>query len=134
MKKIILIVEDLSEEIEKAKTAVIAKGFKVVVASNLEKAFQLIETIPVSGVITDLHFPERDGHQKADNPCGLAVVTRAIIKKLPVTICSNIDHHFALYLKTVMEDMRVITGQAIHFTMDSKDWEKAIIELEKIIQ
>ena len=133
MKKIILIVEDLLEEIEKAKNAVMAKGFKVVVASNLEKAFQLLDSISVNGVITDLHFPEMEQHTKNDNPCGLAVVTQAIIRQIPVVVCSNINHHFALYLKALFKDLEVIGGKKIPFSMDRKDWEVATNEIEKLI-
>ena len=87
MKKIILIIEDLQEEQVKAKDVVKASGYKTAVADNLEDAFRLWEIVPVAGVLTDLHFPEKSG--RGQGPCGLAIIIRAALKKIPVSICSE---------------------------------------------
>lgn len=137
MKKIILLVEDLPEEIEKAKSVIADAGFKAVIAGNLEDALRLWEKLgeKISGVITDLHFPEKEAFMKqtSQSPNGLVIITEALLKKTPVSVCSNIDHHFAAYLKNVVGNLEKLTGRKIPFTMDRKNWQLALDELVKIM-
>jgi|GEM_PF-1449102 len=137
MKKIILLVEDLPEELEKAKSVITVAGFKAVVAGNLEDALRLWEKLgsKISGVITDLHFPDKEDftEQTGQSPNGLVVITEALLKNTPVSVCSNIDHHFAAYLKNVVGNLEKLTGRNIPFTMDRKNWQLALDELVKII-
>ena len=105
---------------------------KTAVADNLEDAFRLWEIVPVAGVLTDLHFPEKSG--RGQGPCGLARIIRAALKKIPVSICSDIDHHHADYLRSVVKDLEQIGNSRIPFTMDCKDWERAWKNLKKIME
>jgi DNA-binding NtrC family response regulator len=134
MKKIILLVEDLEEERTKAKEAAINEGFKFVMAATLDDAKRLLSVVKVDGIVTDLHFPQ-NSYDKTNQPCGLAVVTAAISIKIPVAICTNIDHHFADYIKEVVKFLETICPfKKIPFTMDSKDWQKAIRELKNLLE
>ena len=148
MAKIILVVEDIPEEQEKAKAAAKAAGFKAVVAGNLEDALRVWKNLgeKVKGVATDLHFPERNAetfgphHGKdeltdASRPCGLAIAVEAVKKGLPVAICSNINHHYCDYLRTVivfLEEKHPL--KKIPFVMDDKDWREAMQELKAITE
>lgn len=137
---IILIIEDLPEEQQRAKEAVLSEGFRPAVTSTLTDAMRIWKSLEgkLVGIITDLHFPERtsDNPKWADpeKPCGLAIIARATQKALPVVVCSNIDHHFAEYVKEVIDVLETYhpTGR-IPFVMDRKDWKQAIQELKKII-
>jgi len=137
MKKIILLVEDLPAELEKAKAVISNAGFKTVAASNLEDAMRLWGMLgeKISGVITDLHFPEKEvfAEQTGGSPNGLVIITEALLKNVPVSVCSDINHHFAAYLKQLVENMEKITGRKIPFTLDRKNWQLALDELVKIM-
>jgi DNA-binding NtrC family response regulator len=124
---IILIVEDKPEEQTEAKKAVLDSGAKVVMANTLEDANRLLDTLKgkITGILTDIHFPEREGI-KGENPCGLAIVIRAIQERIPISICSDINHHFANYLEMIVKGLQNLTGQQIYFTMDRKDWARAL--------
>jgi hypothetical protein len=87
----------------------------------------------ISGIVTDLHFPERENGKDAGNPNGLALITEAIAKNVPVSVCSNIDHHYAKYLQVVIINLEKLSGRKIPFTMDEKDWTRAIKSLKKIM-
>ena len=134
MKKIILIVEDLPEEQIRAKEAVVAANFRPVMAGNLADANRLWDKLSgkIAGVVTDLHFPEKEGFEKqtVGHPCGLAVVTRALLEQIPVSICSDIDHHLCGYLKEAVENLEKLTSQKVPFTMDSKNWSLALENLQ----
>jgi CheY-like chemotaxis protein len=147
MAEIILIVEDIPEEQEKAKAAVKVNGFKAAVAGNLEDAMRIWDNLgdKVEGVVTDLHFPEKNfetfghGHGKAEltdalKPSGLAIVVEAARDGTPVAICSNINHHYCYYLRMVVGFLseKHPLGK-IPFIMDSKDWERAIQKLKEVI-
>ena len=138
MKKIILIVEDLPEEQARAKEVVIAAGYRPVLAGTLADAHRLWESLEgkISGIITDLHFPELEQfvQQTGTSPCGLAIVTSALLKKVPVAICSDVNHHFCQYVKEVVKNLEAMTGQRIPFTMDSKNWSLAMKNLEEIMK
>lgn len=141
MKKIILIIEDLKDEQEKAKRAAASLGLGFVVVETLEDFDRIIETMKtkVSGIVTDLHFPERskmhDADNHAGNPNGLAVIAAAIRLGLPISVCSNINNHFAAYLTRVVATFEKFSPYgSIPFTMNTKDWNKAFEQLMQIIQ
>jgi hypothetical protein len=138
MKKIVLIIEDLSEEQARAKEVMVANGFRPAVTKNLADANRLWDKLSgkIAGVITDLHFPESEGLEKqtVGHPCGLAVVTRALLEQIPVSICSDIDHHFCKYLEEAVKNLEKLTGQEVSFTMDSKDWSLALKNLESQVK
>lgn len=131
--EIILIVEDLFEQQQKAKEVVLADGYKAVIADNLEDAFRLWDKIPIAGILTDLHFPE-NAKGSSQSVSGIAVLTRAVTRKIPVAVCSDINHHYANYLKCVVADLESLSGMRIPFTMDSKDWLRAWNELKNTIK
>ena len=139
MKNIILIVEDLPEEQQKAKDAVMQAGYRAAVTGTLDDGLRIWKLLEdkLVGIITDLHFPEQTSDHKdlsdANKPCGLAVIAEATRKGTPVVVCSNINHHFVLYVRKVIE----VLGQyhpvgRIPFVMDSKDWSRAVKELIEI--
>lgn len=138
MKKVILIVEDLPEEQVRAKEAVIAAGFRPVLAGNLADAYRLWESLEgkINGIITDLHFPESEQftQQTGASPCGLAIVTAALLKKVPVAICSDINHHFCAYVKEIVKNLEAMTTRRIPFSMDSKNWSLAMKNLKEIME
>jgi len=135
MKKIILLIEDKSEEQVKARELIMTKGYKVAIAGNLKDAKRLWEKLQnvISGILTDLHFPEGSSLNKdtSKNPCGLVPVTWALLNDIPVSICSDIDHHYAQYLADLVANLQQLTGKPIPFTMDSKDWSQALESLEE---
>ena len=137
MKKIVLVVEDLPEEQEKARLAVHNAGFVCAVTPTLAGAERMFKTLEgkISGVVTDLHFPESDySHPKntATASCGLAVVAEAIEHKIPVVVCSDIDHHFAEYPRKVITALgRMSVYGPVPFGMDSKNWQTAVAALVK---
>ncbi len=140
MAEIILVVEDVPEEQTRAKDALVRHGFKAVVAGTLHDALRIWDGLKdaVSGVITDLHFPERsegrDEHIDSSRPCGIAIAAEAVRRGVPVVVCSNIDHHFADYLRIVIDVLSVQHPlRRIPFIMDAKDWDRAATELRKLI-
>ncbi len=130
---IVLVAEDIFEEQAKAKKAVLESGNKPVIGGNLRDINRLWDKLGerISGILTDIHFPEWDGSQD-NNPSGLAVVVRAAQEGIPVSICSDINHHFTLYLEMVVKGLRELTGQEIPFTIDRKDWQVAMDKLKEI--
>jgi hypothetical protein len=86
----------------------------------------------VSGVLTDLNFPEVEG--RPEGACGFAVVMRAARMGIPCSICTDVDHHFCGYLKFFLEDLEKISGRRVPFTMDSKDWPQAVQKLTEQLE
>ncbi len=140
MEKIVLLIEDLPDEQEKAKKALADHGFRVVITSTLADALRIWKSLgnKFSGVITDLHFPETSNNPKAadcDKPCGLSIVAEATRKGMPVVVCSNIDHHFCKYVEIVIRTFEQFHPlKKIPFIMDSKDWNEAANQLNRLIK
>lgn len=139
MKKIILLVEDLDEEREKAKEILQKEGFVCVATSTLAGAERMLGSFEgkLSGIITDLHFPEMDQKHPKNSPelpCGLAVVSEAVLRGIPVVVCSNINSHFAEYPRKVIQALEKLGKVSIPFGMDSKNWEKAVNDLKNILE
>ncbi|MFH0803658.1 MAG: hypothetical protein V1877_00885 [Candidatus Tagabacteria bacterium] len=135
MKKIILLVEDLADEQVKAKQAVTDEGYRFVVASTLAEAKKVFGMVKIDGIVTDLHFPESEYDKNANNACGFAVIVVAIKNEIPVAVCSNVNHHFAEYVKDVIAFLETVSPfKKIPFVMDSKDWVRAIKEIKNLIE
>lgn len=137
-KKIVLLVEDSEEEIVIATKILRGHNFKVMVATNLTDAMSYFKMLEgkLSGVVTDLHFPQKDyEHPKdsVDKPSGFAVIVQTFLANVPVVVCSNIDHHFAEYVQIVLQGLEKISGRSIPFIMDNKDWKKAAEKLINIL-
>ncbi|MFA5961441.1 MAG: hypothetical protein WC848_02025 [Parcubacteria group bacterium] len=127
--KIILLIEDKPEEMAKAKLILSEKGCRFVSADNLDDAMRVWSKLgnKIYGILTDLHFPERIGEK--ETACGFAVVTRAVRMGIPVSICTDVNHHFCGYLKYFMEDIEMLTHQNVPYTMDNKNWQQAVQKL-----
>lgn len=129
--KRILVVEDASEQIATVTSLLQEKGYRYLVAQNLEEAQFAIQTGTFSGVLTDLHFPEKEGADKMP-PCGFAVLVLCVEKSLPVVVISDINHHFAAYAKIVVEGIaKSHPAGKIPFVMDSKSWSQGLQLLEE---
>ncbi len=139
MNKIVLLIEDLPEEQEKAKKALAEHSFRAAVTSTLSDALRIWKSLEgkLAGIITDLHFPERtsDIPEASDpnKPCGFAIIAEATKRGAPVVVCSNVNHHFCEYAKIVIETLEEFHPlKKIPFVMDNKNWDKAVEELIKI--
>lgn len=127
--KVILLIEDSQEEMQIAKSLLTKTGLRFVSTNNLHDAFRIWEKLgdKINGILTDLNFPEKQG--QPETACGFAVVVRAVHMKIPISICTSVDHHFCGYLKFFIEDLEKMSGRKIPFTMDSKDWQRAVSRL-----
>lgn len=137
VKRIALIVEDLSAELASAKQAAIAAGFTPVVTANLADALRVLEEMPelLAGVVTDLHFPESDRDENPNKPCGLAVIAAALDRDLPVVVCSSINHHHVGYFGPILG--RFAKGSVhgrIPTVFDRKDWQDAFEKLAALVR
>jgi hypothetical protein len=139
MNKIVLLIEDLPVEQEKAKQALAEHGFRAAVTSTLSDALRIWNSLEgkLFGIITDLHFPERtsDNPNASDpnKPCGFAIIAEATKKGTPVVVCSNVNHHFCEYAKIVIETLAGYHPlKRIPFVMDNKNWTKSVEELMKL--
>lgn len=94
---VIVIIDDKPDELEAARIAVTAAGYKIrsIFASPLakEEIWAALAQQNVVGVITDLMFPLSKG--SGLQPNGLLVAVHAISLGLPVVICTDDegDHH-----------------------------------------
>jgi len=131
---VVLIIEDVQAQIELAKRDLAMLGFKIAVAKTLEDAQRLIENLgaALKGIITDLHFPEsselHDVEKTSEKPNGLAIIADAVVKNIPVAVCSDINHHFCGYAKGVIDVLSThqsYSYKKIPFIMDKKDWSEA---------
>lgn len=141
MNKIVLLIEDLPEEQEKAKKALVERGYKAAVTSTLADALRIWKSLEgkLAGIITDLHFPERtsDNPEASDpnKPCGFAIIAEATENGAPVVVCSNVNHHFCEYAKIVIDTLEKFHPlKKIPFVMDNKNWDRAAEELIKLIE
>ncbi|MEX2369328.1 MAG: hypothetical protein WD552_02985 [Candidatus Paceibacterota bacterium] len=132
---IVLIVEDLPKEQEKAKKAARAVGFKPVVAGTRADAERIAKKLKrqICGIATDIHFADSESH-KTNNPNGLSVVAQAVKGNIPVSVCTDINHHFCHYITDVLNLISELSGYQIPITLDSKDWEKAMKDLKTVIE
>jgi hypothetical protein len=132
---VILIVEDLSEEQRKAKDAVAEAGFKSMVAGTRQDAFRLWEKMSehIIGIVTDIHLPQ-DADTDKGNPNGLSVLSKAVDRKVYVSVCSDLDHHYAYYAEDVINTFSELAGYEIPYTLDRKDWSQAVSNLVFLTQ
>lgn len=130
MKKIILLVED--DEIGRmlAKDQIIKAGFGIVIADNLDDAKKMLAKVKVSGIVTDIHFPQRPKGTDSGKPSGIAIVSMAVEQRIPVVIFSSFGHE-ADYLKDFVKSLEKLSGMKIPFV--GKDPEKAVSEIKNII-
>jgi len=129
MIKKIIVVEDKTEELEKACDLVMAKGFMPLACATNEDAVDTIKKYQgkgLVGILTDLHFPVREGGSP-EGASGLHIVYKALEAGIPVVICSNIDHHYATWATDLVGAIEKATGKKVAgFVQDSKNWERAL--------
>ena len=138
-KPVVLVVEDAVSEIDKAKAA-LQEDFFTIVVTRLDEAKKILELMKgkISGIITDLHFPQIEAEEKSVNlpPAGLSIVAYAVQNNLPVVICSDVNHHFSFYLKDVVMLLAAMPGYhygIIPFSEDSKNWDRAKNDLKELL-
>ncbi len=140
MSTIILLVEDNLDEIEIVKKVIFAAGMKLMVAKNLTDANRLLQTLAgnIDGVLTDIHFPSLIGNDNdKDKPNGLAVVAHCVEHNIPVSVCTDTNHHYSSYIDKVLPVLAKhpnYKAGRIPFTLDRKDWDKATKDLLSLIQ
>ena len=129
MIKKIIVVEDKTEELEKACDLVMAKGFMPLACATNEDAVDTIKKYQgkgLVGILTDLHFPVKEGGSP-EGASGLHIVYKALEAGIPVVICSNIDHHYATWATDLVGAIEKATGKKVAgFVQDSKNWERAL--------
>jgi len=129
----LLIIEDTCEQQVAVGELLQEKGHQFLVAQNLEEAQFALRTGNFDAVLTDLHFPEKEGADK-NPPCGFAVLVLCAEKALPVVVVSDINHHFAEYARIVVEGIAKFHPKGnIPFVMDSKDWARGLNFLQEDI-
>lgn len=134
-----LVVEDDPQQLAIAK-ATLLNDFQTVFVTRLDEFEKVLELLPdkISGIITDLHFPQIELEKdKNYPPTGLAVVAWAVENNIPVVVCSDIDHHYAMYLTDVVRvlaQLQSYTYGNIPFSQDKKDWEKAKTSLQSLLK
>lgn len=131
MKKLILLIEDSVKEIQKAKS--IFENHletQLVIATTLYDAIRILNMLSgdLSGVITDLYFPRKEGGV-ATMPQGLVIVVEAVNRKLPLVVCSSQSNHDADYLKIVIG---ALCKNHSYGLARNKDWEEARLLIEKM--
>jgi hypothetical protein len=139
--EIILIVEDLVEEQQKAKEAAMRHGFRPAITATLEDAMRIWQSLEgkLVGIVTDLHFPEKTSENPewsdANKPCGLAIVAEATRRGISVVVCSDINHHFAEYVTKVLTVLQEFhPDKHIPMTMNSKNWDRAMENLARLLK
>lgn len=138
---IVLVVEDDPQQLASAK-AILLTDFQTVFVTRLDEAENVIKLLSgkISGIITDLHFPQREFEFEKDGnypPAGLAVVAWAVENNIPVVVCSDIYHHNSGYFKGVIRVLALLQSYTygdIPFSEDHKDWEKAKNSLQSLIK
>jgi len=129
MIKKIIVVDDKTEELEKACDLVMAKGFMPLACSTNEDAVDTIKKYQgkgLVGILTDLHFPVREGGSP-EGASGLYIVYKALMGDISVVICSDIDHHKADWANELIGAVEKATGKKVAgFVQDSKNWERAL--------
>src|SRR3990172_9235460 len=129
MIKKIIVVDDKTEELQRACDLVMAKGFMPLACSTNEDAVDTIKKYQgkgLVGILTDLHFPVKEGGSP-EGASGLHIVYKALEAGIPVAICSDIDHHKADWANDLISRIEKATGKKVAgFVQDSKDWERAL--------
>lgn len=129
----VLLVEDLVENIEKAKAVLESDGHDFIIAVTLEEALFALSTATFDAMMTDLHFPEKEGAENG-HPCGLAVVAECTRRAVPVAVVSDINHHNAAYAVRVIGTLATFHPKgSIPFVMDSKDFNRGLTLLKEVL-
>ena len=129
MIKKIIVVDDKTEELQKACDLVMAKCFMPLACATNEDAVDTIKKYQdkgLVGILTELHFPVREGGSP-EGASGLHIVYKALEAGISVVICSNIDHHYASWATDLVGAIEKATGKKVAgFVQDSKNWERAL--------
>jgi hypothetical protein len=110
-------------------------GHTIVYANHLlggEEALRFVQESPLKMgavdeiyLLTDLMFPlERGGTEQAN---GVSVILDAVEAGIPVTVCSDTDHHEVKFLPKLCRHLEAKNpGAKINLVLDKKDWRKAV--------
>lgn len=76
-------------------------------------------------ILTDLMFPLKKGGAEQAN--GVSVILDAVEAGIPVTVCSDTDHHEVKFLPKLCRTLEKSNPDAkINLVLDRKDWKKAV--------
>jgi hypothetical protein len=136
----IAIVDDKMEEIEKGSKAVRDAGHEPVlghVVVPLRRVIRELNEQGVEGYITDLMFDSLAGDDDTGDgiirPAGLLVVIHALLKELPVVICSDMmstgGHHSQEYSWIYDGYLGCPVGVKKPILIEDKNWNHAVTAL-----
>jgi hypothetical protein len=76
-------------------------------------------------ILTDLMFPLHQGGKEQAN--GISVILDAVEAGIPVTVCSDTDHHEVGFLPKLCRHLEAKNpGAKINLVLDKKDWKRAV--------
>ena len=139
MNNLILIVEDKLDQVRLAQDAVTKSGHIPVVARNLTDGQRLLKEFAphLLGVVTDMHFQSMaDNRQDADKPNGLCIVAKCVRMNIPVSVCTDVNHHFCKYVETpisVLASHQNYKYRGIPVSFDRKDWHESLQRLLELL-
>lgn len=135
MSKIILVVEDKTDEQITAKKVILDNGNKIIIADTLQKAEKFIEKFneQLSGIITDLHFPIDSARENFGGANGISVIITSLKHNIPCTVCTDDIAHGAMYIPLILERLEILTGQRIPIS-GTKDWNEALQKLTLLLE
>ncbi|MEI8130366.1 MAG: hypothetical protein WCG55_02580 [bacterium] len=138
MNRIILVIEDNPDQAKLAQVAVLSSGCFPVIAHNLADGVRLLQELKdqLVGVVTDMHYPSMNLNDRdADKPNGLSMVAQCVELNIPVSVCTDVDHHYCAYveapIKVLATHQKYQYGR-IPFSLDHKDWKKSVAELLRL--
>lgn len=144
--KNILVIEDNSKHLQDAKDFFSSiKGVKVVFAEDHDSAvktdtYDNIDLTQYHGVISDIFFPLRkdDDTYGQEEPIGVSIMIRCFLKNVPCVLNTAGYHHGSRYqwiceLQRYMRLPEIVDSGGDYFKdSESKDWERAFSELQKL--
>jgi len=141
MKTIILVVENIQSQLEKAKE-VIEKDYPnmiIVMSTNFVDASQFITEMKgnIRGIVTNLNFPvknhyEEDNTKEENKFTGLGIVSLSILNNIPVVAHGKVDEYFEKYLQDILKvfaSHKNYHYPEIPFYKGALDWTKALQKL-----
>src|SRR3989338_6559285 len=89
----IVVIEDQQKHLEEVKGLIEARSdiVSAVYAANLAAAIDTLNSRKYDGILSDAHFPEREG--APESPCGKQIIDYAMTNRLPFTIVTSTYHH-----------------------------------------
>ncbi|MBD3210710.1 hypothetical protein GF318_04995 [Candidatus Micrarchaeota archaeon] len=85
----VLVIEDNGQFGDNAMEAL--KGHRAMLATTLDDALMVLNSIEVDAVLSDVHFPANHGDKARENI--LPVMMIALEKNIPLSVVTGADHH-----------------------------------------